>query len=92
MRRVLLTILILVLVSPLFGVIGAELVGYHEPLEVAAEIIGLEEGEPLWSGILPDYTFPGLPDVIGYIIAGLIGVGVLLIPAMLKGRGKDIER
>ena len=87
-RRVLLTIVVLVIVSPLFGVIGAELVGYHEPLEVAAEKIGLEESEPVWSGILPDYTVPGLPDTIGYILAGFVGVGVLLIPALLRGRQK----
>ncbi|HDM92226.1 MAG TPA: cobalamin biosynthesis protein [Candidatus Korarchaeota archaeon] len=87
-KRVLLTIVVLVIVSPLFGVIGAELVGYHEPLEVAAEKIGLEESEPVWSGILPDYTVPGLPDTIGYILAGFVGVGVLLIPALLRGRQK----
>jgi len=87
-KRVLLTIVVLVIVSPLFGVIGAELVGYHEPLEVAAEKIGLEESEPVWSGILPDYTVPGLPDTIGYILAGFVGVGVLLMPALLRGRQK----
>ncbi len=87
-KKVLLTIVVLVIVSPLFGVIGAEIVGYQEPLEVAAERIGLEESEPLWSGVLPDYTVPGLPDTIGYIVAGFVGVGVLLIPALLRGRQK----
>ncbi len=86
MRRSYMLILILVLVSPIFGVIGAEIVGYHEPLDVAAEMIGLGESEPLWSGIFPDYTVPGVPDVIGYVISGLVGVGVLLLPAMLRGR------
>ncbi len=86
MRRSYLLILILVLVSPIFGVIGAEIVGYHEPLDVAAEMIGLGESEPIWSGIFPDYTVPGVPDVIGYVISGLVGVGVLLLPAVLRGR------
>ncbi len=86
MRRSHLLILILVLVSPIFGVIGAEIVGYHEPLDVAAEMIGLGESEPIWSGIFPDYTVPGVPDVIGYVISGLVGVGVLLLPAVLRGR------
>ncbi len=86
MRRSYLLILILVLVSPIFGVIGADIVGYHEPLDVAAEMIGLGESEPVWSGIFPDYTVPGVPDVIGYVISGLVGVGVLLLPAVLRGR------
>jgi len=85
-RRSYLLILILVLVSPIFGVIGAEIVGYHEPLDVAAELIGLGESEPIWTGVFPDYTVPGIPDVIGYVISGLVGVGVLLLPALLRGR------
>ena len=60
-RRALITIIVLVLISPLFGVIGAELVGYHEPLDVAAEALGLEEKELYWSPF-PDYTVPGLPE------------------------------
>ncbi len=86
-RKLLLSIVVIVLVSPLFGVIGAELVGYHEPLDVAAEKIGLEEQEPVWKGIFPDYTIPGLPDVIGYILTGLIGVCLLLAPAYLRKKG-----
>ncbi|MCD6245257.1 MAG: cobalamin biosynthesis protein [Candidatus Korarchaeota archaeon] len=85
-RKALILILVLVLVSPLFGVIGSEIVGYHEPLDVAAELIGLSESEPVWQGVLPDYTVPGLPDVIGYIIAGFVGVGILLLPAILRGK------
>ncbi len=87
-RKALTVIIFLVVVSPLFGVIGAEMVGYREPLEVAAEAVGLTEGEPIWRGILPDYTVPGLPDVVGYIVAGFAGVTVLLAPAALRGRRK----
>ena len=85
MRKAVLVILALVVVSPLFGVIGAEIVGYHEPLDVAAERLGLEE-HVIWKGVLPDYTVPGLPDVMGYVVAGLVGVGVLLLPALVRGR------
>ena len=81
-RKALLAIAVLLVVSPLFGVIGAELVGYHEPLDVAAERLGLEE-TGLWSGLLPDYTVPGLPEdwaglSVGYIISGLVGVAIIL--------------
>jgi len=81
-KKALLAIAVLLVVSPLFGVVGAELVGYHEPLDVAAERLGLEEAG-LWSGILPDYTVPGLPEdwaglSVGYIISGLVGVAIIL--------------
>ena len=81
-RRAFLAITVLLVVSPLFGVIGADLVGYHEPLDVAAESLGLRES-PLWSGFLPDYTVPGLPEdwlsmSMGYIISGVIGVLIIL--------------
>ena len=81
-RKALLAIAVLLVVSPLFGVVGAELVGYHEPLDVAAEKLGLEEAG-LWSGLLPDYTVPGLPEdwaglSVGYIISGLVGVAIIL--------------
>ena len=81
-KKALLAIAVLLVVSPLFGVVGAELVGYHEPLDVAAEKLGLEEAG-LWSGLLPDYTVPGLPEdwaglSVGYIISGLVGVAIIL--------------
>jgi len=81
-RRAFITIVILLVVSPLFGVVGAELVGYHEPLDVAAEALGLEESS-IWSGLLPDYSIPGLPEdwlsaSMGYIISGVVGVLIIL--------------
>lgn len=85
-HRVLIIItLVLVLISPLFGVIGAELVNYHEPLDIAAEKLGLGELELNWTPFV-DYTVPGLPDVIGYIVCGLIGVGVILLIGFLLSR------
>ena len=85
-KTAMLVIMVLLLVSPLFGVIGAELVGYKEPLDVAAEMIGLEEAEvPEWTPFT-DYTVPGLPDTIGYIVAGLIGVAVILLVGALLMR------
>ncbi len=78
-------IVLLVLVSPIFGIIGAKAVGYTEPLEIAAEMIGLEE-KVIWPGLLPDYSVSGLPDVLGYVMSGLVGVAVLLLPAVLRDR------
>jgi len=78
-RKVLILTFILVIISPVFGVRLADMVGYHEPLDLAAESLGLEDvsEEINWTPFF-DYTVPGLPDVIGYIIAGFIGVFVVL--------------
>ena len=85
-RRAIQAIIVMVLVSPLFGVIGANLVGYHEPLDVAAEMLHLHEAHlPNWTPFA-DYTVPGLPDTIGYIIAGFIGVGVILLVGSLLAK------
>lgn len=85
-RRALMFVAVLVIVSPLFGVVGSELVGYHEPLDLAAEMLGLEEWSlPEWTPFT-DYTVPGLPDTIGYIVAGFIGVGVILAIGVLLAR------
>ncbi|MEM2123573.1 MAG: cobalamin biosynthesis protein [Candidatus Bathyarchaeia archaeon] len=69
----------LVLVSPLFGVILADMVGYHEPLDVAAEVLNLKDlTESInWTPLM-DYSVPGLPAELGYILSGLIGLTVIL--------------
>ncbi len=75
-RRVLYLIIGLLIISPLFGVILADIVGYHEPLDETAEMLGLKELEFNWTPFY-DYSVPGLPPEIGYIIAGLIGILVI---------------
>lgn len=78
-EKALLYVLFLLVISPVFGVWLAELVGYHEPLDVAAEALGLKDltDELNWTPFL-DYTVPGLPAEIGYVLAGLIGIGIIL--------------
>ncbi len=78
LKKALLIIALLVVVSPVFGVILADMVGYHEPLDIAAETVGLEDitDQINWTPFL-DYTVPGLPDEIGYIVAGFIGVAIV---------------
>ena len=78
-RKALILTLVLVLISPVFGVILADMMGYHEPLDVAAEALNLPDmTESLnWTPFL-DYTVPGLPADVGYIIAGLIGISIIL--------------
>jgi len=78
-RKALILTLILVFISPIFGVLLADMVGYHEPLDVTAENLNLPDLTDVvnWTPFL-DYTVPGLPAEIGYIIAGIIGISIIL--------------
>ncbi len=84
-RTAIIAIVALILVSPLFGVVLADMVGYHEPLDVAAEKLGLKEVSIEWTPFT-DYTVPGLPDVIGYIVCGFLGVAVILAIGLLASK------
>ncbi len=77
-------IAVLIAISPVFGIVLAGIVGYHEPLDIAAEMLGLKEitEEINWTPFL-DYTVPGLPDWLGYIVSGIIGSAVVLLLAFL---------
>jgi cobalt/nickel transport protein len=80
-------LVILILISPLFGVYLSDLVGYHEPLDLAAEHIGLPDlNEELNWTPLYDYGFPALHPVLGYIVSGFIGVALILGIGMLLTR------
>ena len=78
MRKAWYAIAFMIIISPLFGIILADMVGYHEPLDVAAEMLHLKDVSDKinWTPFY-DYTVPGLPDTIGYIISGIIGVAVV---------------
>jgi len=79
-KKAFILILFLIVISPIFGVILANLLGYHEPLDVAAELLGLKETteEINWTPFL-DYSVPGLPPEVGYIVSGLLGALVVLL-------------
>ncbi len=74
----------MIAVSPLFAY-AAELVGYSEPLENAAEMLGLEEN-PIYEGLLPDYTLPGLDPYVGTLIAGIVGTVIVLALGLVLTR------
>ena len=100
MRRLFILLAALALVSPVFGVWLAELVGYHEPLDVAAEKINeaanATVGRPAleditesinWTPLL-DYTVPGLPDWAGYIVSAYIGLAIFAAALLVARRVK----
>ena len=77
---------ILIIISPLFGIVLAEKVNYHEPVDVVAEKLHLHELD-IYHTPFDNYQVPGLPPTIGYIIAGFIGIGVILgVGALLAKR------
>ena len=84
--KALLVIVVLAIISPVFGVILADAVGYHEPLDVAAETLGLKEEDIEWGSPLPDYSVPGLDPVTGYIRSGIVGAAVVFGIAYLLSR------
>lgn len=67
----------LIIVSPLFGIYLADLVGYHEPLDIAIEMLGLKEWSDEWP--LKDYSMPGLDPYLGYIVSGFIGAAAIAL-------------
>jgi len=71
---------IIILISPVFGIILSDRVAFHEPLELTAEELGLQDStEDLnWTPFL-DYTIPNLLPEAGYIITGFLGISLILI-------------
>lgn len=100
MKKLYIFLALMALVSPVFGVWLANLVGYHEPLDVAAEKINELANETLHTVILQDvsdqmnwtplkdYTVPGLPDWLGYIISAYIGLAVFIALWLVARRVK----
>ena len=91
-KGTLLLLVLLLLISPVFGIVLADIVGYHEPLDIAAEMLGLKDvsEEVNWTPFY-DYSFPGLPDELGYIVSGAIGLAAIFalgfLLKLLAGRG-----
>ena len=85
-KGALIVIGILLLLTPLFAW-AADLVGYAEPLENAAEHLGAMEHETaIISGILPDYTIPGANPYVSAIVAGIVGCVIVLVIGILVGK------
>lgn len=90
MRRALLGLLVLVVLTPVFGW-ASGVVGYAEPLENAAEETGATDAaSPINSGLLPDYSVPGLSSPLGTLVSAVIGTVLTLSVAV--GTGRLLER
>ncbi len=83
-RTVWIALAVLIILSPLFAYL-AELVNYSEPLENVAKYLGVSE-HPIYEGILPDYTVPGLNPYVGTLVSGAVGVAIVFILALAISR------
>lgn len=55
-------------------------------LEKVAESLGIWEDEPIWSGLMPDYTLPHVENsYVSTLAAGIFGVFVVFGAAYLMG-------
>ncbi len=76
----------LVLLAPIFD-LAATAVGYTEPLEHAAVVVGaVDAANPLHSGFLPGYTVPGSESAIGRLGAAAIGTTITFVVVIGLGR------
>lgn len=82
-KKILVATTLLIFMSPLFGVILADTMGFHEPLDLAAKILNLQDLSETfnWTPLF-NYKIPSLPPEVGYIISGFIGVILIFIAGL----------
>lgn len=86
----LLGLLLLVLLTPVFGWASGA-VGYAEPLENAAETTGAsDDATTLNPGLFPEYSVPGLGSPLGTLASAVVGTALTLGAAY--GAGRLLER
>jgi len=60
---------------------------YPDGLETVAETLGVEENQPLWDGLMPDYSMPLIENpYLSTLLAGLFGTALVLSLAFALGR------
>lgn len=85
-RRGTAVVFLVAALSPVFSR-AASIVEYTEPLENAAEATGaVDHATAIHAGIMPGYGVPGVPDLLGILIAGVAGTALVLVLGILMGR------
>ncbi|MBS7607794.1 MAG: PDGLE domain-containing protein [Candidatus Bathyarchaeia archaeon] len=60
---------------------------YPDGLETVAETLGVGESEPLWRGLMPDYTLPTIENpYLSTLLAGLFGTFLVLALSFALGK------
>jgi len=79
-KAIILTVLGLALFVPLAST-------FPDGLETVAETLGIEEHEPLWQGLMPDYTFSSMSNAyVSTFLSGLAGTLIVLVFAFFVGK------
>jgi len=77
--------LILILIG--FAVLLPFASTYPDGLETVAETLGVEENEPLWGGLMPDYALPAVEHpYMSTLLAGLFGTFLVLVLSFALGK------
>lgn len=59
---------------------------FPDGLEKVAEALGIEENEPLWKGLMPDYQLPIMDTpYVSTLAAGIFGVFLVFCVAFILG-------
>lgn len=60
---------------------------FPDGLEKVSEHMEIEEPEPVWTGLMPDYALPGIENpYIATLLSGFIGVFLVLATSWVMGR------
>lgn len=60
---------------------------YPDGLETVAETLNVEETEPFWKGLMPDYTLPSIENsYFSTLAAGFLGLIMVSAAAYTLGR------
>lgn len=78
-KAIILTLICLAVLTPLAS-------NFPDGLEKVAETLGIEEHDPAWKGLMPDYTLPTIDNpYISTFVAGTFGVFLVLGVAFILG-------
>jgi cobalt/nickel transport protein len=76
----------LILILVCFAVLVPFASNAPDGLEKVAETFGIEEHEPVWNGLMPDYTLPTIDNpYVSTLLAGTFGVFLVLGVALMLG-------
>lgn len=84
-RTAVVLLVVLAVLAPVFA-LGAEAVGYAEPLDHAASATGAEDDALGPTSVFSGYTLPGLGGSPGTLGAALVGAGLTLVLTLAAGR------
>lgn len=60
---------------------------FPDGLEKVSEYLEIEEPEPIWTGLMPDYALPGIENpYMATLLSGVIGVLLVLAASWIIGR------